>query len=228
MRQARRPVATDNPFLAAQEQVSNQITGALDAWREAVEKASEDAFHMIYGAPALQAALGIDPQSTRRPRRAAKSLLHDALVKARIAELKAMVAEGGLSAAVVRAMIYVGMARGRADERGFAAIRALRETHPAERQMTLADFKTLVRTQFFLLLIDEPAALAAIPSMLPEDVETRQAAWSILCDVLTASGELDPASSARLAQLETLFGLGAGPVTALSPGRARAKVKTGA
>ena len=228
VRQARRPVAADNPFLAAQEQVSNQIVGALDAWREAIEKASEDAFHLIYGAPALQAALGIDPQSTRRPRRAAKSLLHDALVKARIAELKAMVAEGGLSAAVVRAMIHVGMARGRADERGFAAIRALRETHPAERQMTLADFKTLVRTQFFLLLIDEPAALEAIPSMLPEDVETRQAAWSILCDVLTASGELDPASSARLAQLETLFGLGAGPVTALSPGRARAKVKTGA
>ena len=226
VRQARRPVAADNPFLAAQEQVSNQIVGALDAWREAVEKASEDAFHLIYGAPALQAALGVDPQSTRRPRRAAKSLLHDALVKARIAELKAMVAEGGLSAAVVRAMIYVGMARGRADERGFAAIRALRETHPAERQMTLEDFKTLVRTQFFLLLIDEPAALAAIPSMLPEDAETREAAWSILCDVLTASGELDTASSARLKQVEALFGFGAGPVTALAPGRARQKARS--
>ena len=225
VRQARRPVDADNPFLAAQEQVSTRIVGALDAWREAVEKTSEDAFHMIYGAPALQAALGIDLQSTRRPRRAAKSLLHDALVKARVAELTSQVGEGGPSAAVVRAMIYVGMARGRADERGFAAIRALRETHPAEQQMTLEAFKTLVRTQFFLLLIDEPAALAAIPSMLPEDAETRKTAWSILCDMLTASGDLEPASSARLKQVEMLFGFGEEPVTALAPGRAGQKAQ---
>ena len=34
-------------------------------------------------------------------------------------------------------------------------------------RLTLAEFKALVREQYFMLLIDEEAALAAIPSLLP-------------------------------------------------------------
>lgn len=221
VRENRRPVDAGNPFLALQDQVSRQIETVLDAWREAIEKASEGMFHAIYGAPALQAALGVDTETTLRPRKAAKSLLHDALVERRIAELKQMVAEGGLPAAVVRALIYVGLARGRADERSFAAIRRLRESHPAQKQMPLEQFKQLVRTQFFLLLIDEKAALAALPSMLPADPATREAAWTALCAVLLASGELEDAPAARLREVEALFGFGAGPVTALPKRRSR-------
>ena len=33
--------------------------------------------------------------------------------------------------------------------------------------MPLSEFKTLVREQYFMLLIDKDASLAAIPSMLP-------------------------------------------------------------
>ena len=37
----RKPVAADNPFIVAQEKVSEQIVKALDAWRETQEKLSE-------------------------------------------------------------------------------------------------------------------------------------------------------------------------------------------
>ena len=52
------------------------------------------------------------------------------------------------------------------DERSFELARRLREEHG---DMSLADFKALVREQFNILLIDKEAALAAIPSMLPPD-----------------------------------------------------------
>ncbi len=221
VRQNRRPVDAGNPFLELQDRMSKQIETGLDAWREAMEKASEEMFHAIYGSSALQAALGVDTETTQRPRKAAKSLLHDALVERRITELKQKVAEGGLPAAVVRALIYVGLARGRADERSFAAIRRLRESHPAQKQMPLEQFKQLVRTQFFLLLIDEKAALAALPSMLPGDPEARTAAWTALSGVLMASGEMEDAPADRMEEIKALFDVGPGPMTALPKRRTR-------
>jgi hypothetical protein len=60
----RKPVSSNNPFLAFQEQVSKQIVHALDSWRDSQEALSEAAFLAVYGSPALQAAVGIDLQSS--------------------------------------------------------------------------------------------------------------------------------------------------------------------
>jgi hypothetical protein len=38
VRENRKPVAGDNPFIAMQEQFSNQVVAGLEAWREASEK----------------------------------------------------------------------------------------------------------------------------------------------------------------------------------------------
>src|SRR5689334_2049475 len=65
----RKPVSEDNPFLAFQEQMSKQIVHALDSWRDSQEALSEAIFLNVYGSPALQAALGIDPTSEPSRRR---------------------------------------------------------------------------------------------------------------------------------------------------------------
>jgi hypothetical protein len=208
VRRERRPAMAGNPLLAVQEQVSRQIVDGLEAWRKGAERFAEDVFHAIYGTPALQAALGVDTGSQRPPRKAARSLLHDSLVAVRIEELRGAMGRGGLPEALVRALLYVGVGRGRVDERGFEAIRRIRRRHPAQRRMPLADFKTLVRTQFFMLLIDEEAALLAIPALLPEAVEERRAAFADLREVLEASGALAEAPAARLQRVAALFGLG--------------------
>ena len=64
-REDRRPVSPDNPFLALQETISKQIVAGLDAWRDMTEAASERIFLSVYGSPALQAAVGIDPTDER-------------------------------------------------------------------------------------------------------------------------------------------------------------------
>src|SRR5215831_3500532 len=56
VRENRRPVAADNPFIDMQENASRQIVAALDAWRQASETFAERCFFMVYGSPALQAA----------------------------------------------------------------------------------------------------------------------------------------------------------------------------
>ena len=166
VRNDRKPVADDNPFIAMQEQFSNQVVAGLEAWREASEKIAEQTFLAIYGSPTLQAAVGVDPAGTQRLRKAPKNPLHRELLQKRIAELKSHIPEGGLRAAVIRGLIYAGVDRASVDERSFELARRLREEHG---DMSLSDFKTLVREQFNMLLIDQEAALAAIPSMLPSD-----------------------------------------------------------
>jgi hypothetical protein len=187
-----------------QENVSRQIVAALDAWRDISESLAEKTFLTVYGSPALQAAVGIDPGSTQRPRQAAKNPLHRQLLERRIDELKARIPAGGLREAVIRALLYVGMPRQSIDERAFEMARRIRQAHD---NMSLSDFKALFREQFNILLIDEAAALAAIPSMLPPDAETRRKAFDLIGEVLSARGDLSDNERTRLAEIARLFGV---------------------
>jgi hypothetical protein len=207
VRKDRRPAAADNPFVALQENVSRQIVAALDGWRDMSEAMAERTFLAVYGQPTLQAAAGIDPADTRPLRRAAESPLHRELLQARIAELKSLIPVGGLRAAVIRALLYVGMGRAAVDERGFEAVRRIRRAHS---DIPLSTFKALVREQFNMLLVDTDAALAAIPSMLPSDAQTRREAFDLIRQALSARGEFSAEDSKRMDAVARLFGVDAG------------------
>ena len=204
VRKNRRPVAADNPFVAMQENASRHIVAALDAWRQASETFAERCFFMVYGSPTLQAAVGIDPAGTRPLRKAGKSPLHHELLQKRIAELKARITVGGLREAIIRALLYVGTGRAAVDERGFDALRRIRRAHG---DMPLSAFKALVREQFYLLLIDTEAALAALPSMLPADADTRRKAYELIKQIMSACGELSAEDKERMLRMARAFGV---------------------
>jgi hypothetical protein len=204
-REDRRAASSDNPFIKAQEAASKGIVSALDAWRDMMERMSESAFLSLYGSPVLQAAVGIDPASTEPLRKASKSTLHLHLVEGRIAELKARIPEGSIREATIRALIYVGMVRSSLDERGFESIRRIRRELKDSTPLPIADFKALVRDQHSMLLIDQSAALAAIPSMLPPDPEKRRQALELIKRVLASRGALPPEGEKRLQEITVLF-----------------------
>jgi pimeloyl-ACP methyl ester carboxylesterase len=201
----RKPVSTDNPFLAFQEHVSKQIVHALDGWRDSQEALSEAIFLAVYGSPALQAAVGVDPQSEpSRPQE--MSAKHREMLQARIAELKSRIGEGGLREAAIRGLLYVGSARGMVDERSLEALRQVRRNDNGAR-LTLAQFKLLVREQFFMLLLDQERALAAIPKLLPNNANERRAAFAAIGEVLSASAEISGEVARRLQRVAELFGV---------------------
>jgi len=207
IRKDRRPVTTDNPFVAMQEIVSRQMVAALDAWRDVSEALAERTFLAVYGLPTIQAAVGVDPAATRPLRKAPKSPLHRELLQSRIAELKSRIPVGGLREAVTRGILYVGMARAGVDERGFEAVRRIRRAHG---DIPLPIFKTVVREQFNMLLVDGEAALAAIPSMLPPDAKTRLKAFDLIKQAMGARGEFSADDIKRLDEVARLFGVDAG------------------
>jgi uncharacterized protein DUF3141 len=193
--------------MGLQETMSRQIVAVLDAWRDARDAWSEQMFFAIYGAPALQAVAGVDKAGVRPMRKAAKSRLHRELLDARIAELKSHIPVGGLREAIVRSLLYIGMARGAVDERGFEIVRRIRRSHSEMPHLSLSAFKALVREQYFMLLIDQQAALAAIPAMLPPERESRLQALDLLRKILAARGEVTGEIAQRLQHVSYLFGI---------------------
>jgi len=204
VRDRRVGVSGDNPLLQMQQTVSDGIVKALDGWRDFMERASERTFLSLYGSPAVQAAVGINPKADVA-RRAGKDPLHDQLVEQRIAQLRAHIPEGGIREAAIRALLYIGMTRGAVDERAFETIRRIREHHKDLNPLPLADFKAMVREQYFMLLIDEAGAVSAIPAMLPADTALRTQAFDMIRQVVESTGELPPDGGRRFDLVRDLF-----------------------
>jgi hypothetical protein len=205
VRQHRTPAAADNPYLTLQENASRLIITALDGWRDLRDNLAELTFLAIYGSSAIQVALGIDPADTGPFRKAGKDPMHRGLVEARVADLKSRIKTGSLLECAVRGLLYVGLAGDGPDPRAFEAIRRIRQDYPEASQLTLADFKAMVRDQYFMLLIDSEGAIAAIPALLPPDADLRHKACEAIKTVLSAPGEVTGEAAARLRRITQLF-----------------------
>jgi Protein of unknown function (DUF3141) len=210
VRANRCPAGPDNAFLAIERNVSEAIVASLDAWRDVRDAWLEDMFFSVYGSPALQAAVGIESRPAQPARRAQRTALHQELLRTRIAELKSRIAAGGAREAVIRSLLYVGMGRNAIDERGFETVRRMRRAQASIAALPLPAFKALVREQFLMLLLDEDAALDAIPSMLPAEEDSRRRALGAIREVLGARGALSETDWERLDDIAKLFDLESG------------------
>jgi hypothetical protein len=197
-------------LLKWQATVSDGIIAALDKYRDQRDAGLEKLFLAIYSSPMLQAMVGTgstDELPRPRPGMAPERI---ALIKSRIAELKAGLAKGGTREAAIRALLYVGMGGAGADERSFNTLRQMRSENAG---MTLEEFKQAVREQYFSLVLDPEGALAAIPRMLPTDATKRKRILDAIRRTADAAGTSTGEGAARLAKLETVFAAGARSVT---------------
>jgi len=71
--------------------------------------------------------------------------------------------------------------------------------------LTVAEFKAMAREQFFLLLLEPEATLAAIPQLLPASIDERQKGLAAIHKVLRASGEISGEAAQRMKRIVILF-----------------------
>jgi hypothetical protein len=211
VRRHRRPVAADNPFLVLEKKMSEQIEHSLDRYRDARDRTTERMFAALYQSAWLQAAVGLRGADGGRPAPRARDEAFEALVTHKIAALRARMGEGGLREATARILLYTGSDEPRVDVRGFRMAERLRDQHFGGERLPGTRRRELFREQFFLLLLDEAGALAALPRMLPSGKD-RAAALDMARQTLSARGELTEERRARLARVEAI--LSASPVSA--------------
>jgi hypothetical protein len=212
-RGARRPVSANNPLLAWENAFSQWLTLSLNTWRDVRDAAVESVFFATYGNPLTQALLGLGADEGPPRRHPGTSPEHRALMDERAARLRAAISEGGVREAAIRALIYVRMPTELVDERGFGMLRHIHETEGGD--LTLAEFKQLVREQFFMLLLDERAAIEALPGMIAGREKEAKAALERLRKVATASDTMNDEAWQRFEEMATVF----------APGTAGAKVE---
>jgi pimeloyl-ACP methyl ester carboxylesterase len=205
-RAARQPVTADNPLLAVERAISSSISMYWDGYQQMRDLTTELAFLGVYGSPWLQAMVGLGAPSSADHRLGGRDLYRDAIAARQMARLEGRFDQGGAAAALVRSLIYIQLSEGSADERGFAALKAIRLAQPAHQRLTWPEAKELIRDQYLLLLADEERAIEAIPALLPETKKERRAVRDAIRRVATVHGELSPESARWLARIESLFG----------------------
>jgi pimeloyl-ACP methyl ester carboxylesterase len=209
IRRDRRPVSAENPFLELQGKISDGVVRTLDMWRDTRDLLSEQLFLGIYEMPFLRALTGMHPDTLRR--KAVVEPLHRAMVEYRIRELRGQMTTGSLREAAIRALVYVGLADASVDERGFSVLRQIRADN--REGMSLTEFKTAIREQLFMLLIDEERALAGIREIARRTPQDAGKIMPLLRRVLSATGEPDIERKRRLARVEGIFAEVSGAAT---------------
>jgi pimeloyl-ACP methyl ester carboxylesterase len=202
-RENRQPVSPDNVFWQAQEQLGKGIETSLKAYGDMRDRFLESMFHAVYGSPLLQSVAGLKASEASPRHRPGVDAVYREFVARRKDELLRNIAQGGPREAAVRALLYVRMPEGVADERSFNLLERLRgETGTG---LPLADFKALVREQFFTLLLDERRAVEAIPAMLDADPDLAPRMASTLRQLIEAVGVESKVGKARIAEMQAAF-----------------------
>ncbi|WP_083582177.1 DUF3141 domain-containing protein [Halomonas aestuarii] len=204
VRADRHPVHEDNVFRAVEGIMSDQVTRGLNAWRDLRDSSSERFFLDFYGQPMLQAMVGLGGDAHVHRRRPGAEPEHRRFIERRRAEVQAHIAEGGSHEAVMRSVIYVLGGAPATDERNFKRLRASRaELEPG---IQLADFKHLMREQFFILKQDREAALESLPTLLKgQSAAQIDGHLAHIEHVLAASGELSEHAAQRFERIKGLF-----------------------
>jgi hypothetical protein len=207
VRAERKPVSSDNPLLAMEKLAASWITSSLQAFGDVRDSLMEAMFLNTYGSPLLQALVGLGPQEQRQHDRSERDFARETAQAQVRAELEHRYEVGHLEEAVFRALIYIRLPQGSADERGFEMLRLVRASRPVGQRRSLAQVKQIVREQFLLLMLDEERALRTLPTLLGDDAEERKTAVDILHKVLAARGPLPDEGKRRLARVEALLGV---------------------
>jgi pimeloyl-ACP methyl ester carboxylesterase len=224
VRARRQPAAPDNIFLRLQGIVSDQIIAAWDGYQQVRDTAVENFFLSVYGSPVLQALVGLRTDGGR-PRRIGRDIAREAAIQAHKHALAQRTAEGGVTEAIVRALLYIyrSPAMSAADERAFATLRELRLRSSGGADLSLVQFKTIVREQYVILQLAEKEALRDLPLLLPEGQEGREHALAVVRQVAGSEGALSGDGAERLRRIEILFGHTA---PQLAAPRAKARART--
>jgi hypothetical protein len=205
VRESREPVSPDNPLLAFERTMSAWISSSLETFGAARDAITETVFLNTYGSPLLQAMTGLGRQAMTEGPRIERDLVREADEARLRSELETRFEVGGAPEAAFRALCYVHMPEGAIDERGFNKLKQLRAAQPADRRLSIAQLKQMLREQFLLMRLDEERAIEAIPKLLPPAADQRRATLDAVHEVIAAAGALPEKDKRRLDRVDALF-----------------------
>jgi hypothetical protein len=203
----RKPVSADNPFLALEKAGSELITTYLRSVGEVRDALSESTFLNTYGSPVIQALVGLGADPTAAPRHIERDVQRERAAAELRSALEHRFETGGADEGALRALIYIRKPEGAVDERGFRMLKMIRDSRKVNKRLTLAQFRTMLRDQYQLILLDEERAVRALPRLVRPGEPESDAALGALRELLVAPGPLGKEEKARAGRVEKALGV---------------------
>jgi pimeloyl-ACP methyl ester carboxylesterase len=204
-RKDRKPVTADNPFLAAEKTMAASMSSWLSAAGKLRDQWMEQSFFALYNSPLLHALTGLKDENVAREGQIERDASREAAIDEKRERLEERFDQGGVTEAALRALAFIGLADGSADERGFAVLREFHDAQPPGRQRSLAEIKDVLRDQYLLVRLDEERAVSTLAALLPKNAEERGRILRGIRRVVTSRGELPAEAKRRLKRIELLF-----------------------
>ncbi len=204
VREARQPVAQDNPFVTLERAASDYIVRTLDAWRDQRDALCEQTFEALYKSPWLSAMMGFAPGAERRGPPPENAALRKELAARRIHDAEAQIGQGTPLDAFMRIAAYVADENTSIEERPFNLMRQMAREH-LEQQPDIVMLKDAVRRQSLIVGLDAARAIAALPLLVP-DSALRHRIMMAIHRIMTVAGPLDGGRLARYREVARVLG----------------------
>uniref|UniRef100_UPI003F85AA70 DUF3141 domain-containing protein n=1 Tax=Cupriavidus ulmosensis TaxID=3065913 RepID=UPI003F85AA70 len=204
VRDARQPVAPDNPFVTLERAVSDTIVRTLDAWRDQRDAFQEQVFEALYQSPWLSALMGFSPGAEKRGPPPVTAALREELAARRLHDAEAGIEQGTPLDAFMRILCYVADENASIEERPFNLMRQMAREH-LEQQPDIATVKAAVKRQSFIVGLDAERAVAALPLLVPDSGQRHRIMMAIH-RIVTVVGPLECARLARYREVAHVLG----------------------
>ncbi|MQT47883.1 MULTISPECIES: DUF3141 domain-containing protein [Pseudomonas] len=208
VREQRRPVDADNPFLRAQKELSDAVEQALDRFRDHRDQIYAGVFNMLYGSPWAKALAGqVDVDDKPGRAHPGDSPEHRAFIERELAQLPARMLQGGVLEAGTRAVFYVLRNRSEVDTRRYRYASQLQQDTSLVENLDMTALRHLVRSQAMLMTLDMDSAITAIPGLLADTPasDIRAQMRRVEQAVRSGSDQLTSDEVASLKQVLALF-----------------------
>ncbi|MGL5137275.1 MAG: DUF3141 domain-containing protein, partial [Beijerinckiaceae bacterium] len=197
-RAKRTPVAADNPYLAVERLVGEQIEQSLNLFRDWRDTCQELWFHSVFGSPVMR-SIGAETLTERR--RAAEAETR------RLPEVQAALAsmdEGGEAEGTLRMLELLTNARGYVRRSRLEKATALFANEEPFRSMDEAALAKMIHEQSLIVLFEPDLAKASLPRLLDTEQE-RSRALDFVMRVAGPAETMNPEALALYRTFETML-----------------------
>jgi pimeloyl-ACP methyl ester carboxylesterase len=216
VREARKPAAKDNPFIAAESLFGTMVESGMTFARDMVDAWQELAFLATWGNPLL--ARLTDTQRSGAGAEIGETLSELPAVRAALMNID----RGGYAEAVIRILIMMAKSRGEVRQSRLQRSQKVLETTEPFRSLGAKRRSGIIAEQTLIVDFGGEEAMTTLPKLLPDAAE-RDLAIATVQHIAGDVAEMSEATLALLVRLRELLGLP--PLTMGAPasgGRGRA------
>jgi len=194
-RQAREPVAADNPFLKLEQANAQMIEQGWDLYRDVRDAVQEFTFHAIYGSPWMRFLA-----QSRPPRPAAQDTAQFPEVVAAVSHA----ALGGYAEAVIRMLVMMAHARGSVRRSRLERSNAILLAREPFSSMSREERARIIHEQTLIVDFAAEEAQATLPVLLPNAAD-RQRAIDLILEVAGEIAEMSPPTVHMFERLQSIL-----------------------